>query len=231
MSWLSPLAWLLPWVLLAELHQFRREGQAAQERAEAAITLAAEQGFSFWLALGTLLRGWALAEQGQGEEGIAQIRQGLAAYRATGAEIERPNYLALLAEAYGKVGQAEEGLDVLAEALSWWTKLGSVSTRRSCIGSKGELTLHSQGSRSKVQSASPNAYQSEAEAEACFLKAIDIARKQQAKSLELRAVNEPRPSVAAARQAGLKLTRCYPRSTTGSPKALTPKTCKRRRRC
>src|SRR5262249_16196116 len=70
----------------ASLHQYRREGQAAQERAEAGITISTEQGFELNLAIGTILRGWALAEQGQAEEGLAQIRQGLEAYRATGAE-------------------------------------------------------------------------------------------------------------------------------------------------
>ena len=101
------------------LHQFRREGQVAQERAEALITLSDEQGFPFWLALGTILQGWALAEQGQGEEGIAQIRQGLAAWRATGAEAVLFRYFwRSLAEAYGKVGQVQEGLRVVAEALA-----------------------------------------------------------------------------------------------------------------
>src|SRR5881409_1857495 len=57
------------------IHQFRREGHAAQERAEAAMALAADQGFPFFLAMGTLLRGWALAEQGREEEGIAQLQQ------------------------------------------------------------------------------------------------------------------------------------------------------------
>src|SRR5262249_40611069 len=98
----------------AWLHQYRREGQAAQERAEAEIALCTEQGFAFFLAHGALQRGWAWTEQGQGEEGVAQIQQGLAAWRATGAEIERPYILARLAEAYGKVRQPEEGLTVLA---------------------------------------------------------------------------------------------------------------------
>ena len=80
----------------AGLHQLRREGQAAQERAEAAIALSTEQGFPVLVGAGTILRGWALAEQGQREEGIAQIRQGLAAWRATGAELLRPYFLALV---------------------------------------------------------------------------------------------------------------------------------------
>ncbi len=107
------------------------------------IALSTEQGFPFCWRMGTILQGWALAEQGQGEEGIAQMRQGLAAYRATGAELWRPYFLALLAEAYGKVGQPEEGLACWPRRWLWWTKMGSVSTRRSCIGCKGELTLAS----------------------------------------------------------------------------------------
>src|SRR5213076_543538 len=102
----------------ADLHQFRREWRLAQERAEAAIALSAEQGFAMSLSQAAILRGWALAEQGQGEEGSAQIRQGLAAYREAGSELNRPYFLALLAEAYGKVGQVEEGLSVVAEALA-----------------------------------------------------------------------------------------------------------------
>ncbi len=59
-----------------------------------------------------------LARRGQGTAGIEQVRQGLAASRATGAEVYWPYFLALLAEAYGTVGQVEEGLTVLAEALA-----------------------------------------------------------------------------------------------------------------
>ena len=142
----------------ALLHQFRREGQAAQERAEAVIALSTEQGFPFWLAWGTIVRGWALAEQGQGEEGIAQMRQGLAAWRATGAEMARPYCLALLAEAYGKVGQAEEGLTVLAEALAVVDKTGERFYEAELYRLKGELTLQVSSrkvSRSKVQDRKP----------------------------------------------------------------------------
>ena len=70
----------------------------------ALLALAAEQGFPLWTAEGTVLQGWVLAEQGQLDEGLAQMQQGLAAYRVIGAEIGRPSHLALLAEAYGKAG-------------------------------------------------------------------------------------------------------------------------------
>jgi predicted ATPase len=163
----------------AIVHRLRREGQVAQKRAEAAMTLSTEQGFVQSLAAGTIHRGWALAEQGQGEEGIAQMGQGLDASRATGAEALRPTYLALLAEAYGQVGQPEVGLTALAEALAIVDKTGERMSEAELYRLKGQLTLQSQVSSPKSQVE---------EAEGCFHKAIEIARHQQAKSLELRAV-------------------------------------------
>ena len=179
--------------IAAQLHQRRGERQAAQERAEATITLCTEQGFPSWLALGTIYRGWALAEQGQREEGMAQIHQGLAAYRATGAEL-RPSHLALLAEAYGKGGQVEEGVHELVEALAIVDKTGERFYEAELYRLKGELvlndergTLNDELKTSSVHRSSFRIHRSE-EAEACFHKAIDIARRQSAKSLELRAV-------------------------------------------
>jgi predicted ATPase len=102
----------------ARVHQLRQEGQQTREQAEAAITLCTDHGFPLYLAVGTILRGWALAEQGQGKDGIAQICQGLTSLRATGAEVFTPYYLALLAEAYGRGGEAGEGLTVVGEALA-----------------------------------------------------------------------------------------------------------------
>jgi predicted ATPase len=188
----------------AELHQFRREWRLAQERAEAAMALSAEQGFTLDLSRAVILRGWALAEQGQGEEGIAQIRQGLAAWRETEAKLTGPYFLALLAEAYGKGGQVAEGLSVVAEALAAVDKAGERLWEAELYRLTGELTLQqSRASLGQVQDKSQTSQnksevphtqhltpstQAEAEAEACFHQAIGIARHQQAKSLELRAV-------------------------------------------
>jgi predicted ATPase len=169
-----PLSLALALNFAAILHQFRREGQVAQKRAEAAMTLSIEQGFPYWLAEGTIRRGWALAEQKQVEEGITQIRQGLASYQATGAEVLRSYYLALLTEACEKGGQSEEGLSVLAEALALVHKTGERFYEAELYRLKGELLL----ARPTHQTA---------EVEACFQQALDIARRQQAKSLELRA--------------------------------------------
>jgi predicted ATPase len=187
----------------AQLHQYRREDPAAQERAEAAMTLATEQGFALPLAVGMVVRGWALTEQGHKEEGIAQLQEGLAACQAIGAKTLLPYFLALLAEAYGKVGRAKEGLTTLAEALATVNKTGERWCEAELYRLKGTLTLQSktslgqvsgksQASQNKSEDTSTQhptpSTQAEAEAEACFLKAIEIARKQQAKSLELRAV-------------------------------------------
>jgi predicted ATPase len=182
------------------VRQFRREEHVVREQGEAAITLSTEHGLPFWLAAGTILRGWALAEQGQGEEGITQIQQGMADWRATGAEAVRPHFLALLAEAYGKVGQTENGLNTLAEARALVDKTGERVYEAELYRLKGTLTLQSQASlgqisdksqasqdKSEVADPRPLIPDPQGEAEACFLKAIQIARKQQAKSLELRA--------------------------------------------
>jgi class 3 adenylate cyclase/predicted ATPase len=183
------LAFALGWA--ARLHQLRRERQQTHEQAEAAISLSTDQEFPIYLALGTILQGWALAEQGQAEEGLAQMRQGLAAWRATGAGFNRPYFLALLAAAYGNVGQTEEGLSVVAEALMLVNKTRERSSEAELYRLKGQLVLQAGGRSPKsgvsnTQHPTPSTH-AEAEAEVCFLKAIEIARQQQAKSLELRA--------------------------------------------
>jgi predicted ATPase len=166
------LAYALDFV--ARIHQLRREGQLTQQWAEALLMLAREQGFTQRLATGTILLGWALTAQGQKAEGVDQVRQGLAAFRATGAELARPYYLALLAEAYAKVGQQEDGLSLLAEALATVHKTGERLWEAELHRLKGELLL-------------PLSAEKHAEAEACFQQALEVARHQQATSLELRA--------------------------------------------
>ena len=128
------------------------------------------------------MRGWALTEryaepgvgQGQGEEGRAQIHQGLAAWGATGAKVIRPYGLALLAEASARAGQPETGLTRLDEALAVVDDTGERRWEAELHRLKGELLLaYSAGH--------------DAEAATCFRQALDIARQQQAKSWELRA--------------------------------------------
>ena len=186
------LAWALH--MAGRIHKYRQERQVAQEQAEATIALSTEQGFAQWVAYGTVVRGWALAEQGQWEEGIVQMRQGLAAWRATGAELAVPEILTTLAEAYGKAAQTEEGLTVVAEALALVDKNKEHCSEAELYRLKGELTLQQERQRApgnEQQATVANARclmpDANGEAEACFLKAINIAQKQQAKSWELRA--------------------------------------------
>ena len=157
----------------AVFHQLRREERCAQEHAEAAIILAQEQGFPYYMAIGSILHGWALAHQGQAQEGIAQIEQGLIAYRATGAEILRPYFLGLIAEAQGTLGEPEKGLTVLTEALSLASTTGERRYEPELYRLQGTLLLQQSSDNATV-------------AETCFHHALDIARSQQAKSFELR---------------------------------------------
>ncbi len=160
----------------AFLHQFRREGRAAQEQAETAIAFTTEQGIPIWTAVGTILQGWALAEQGRSVEGIAEIHQGLAVYRDTGAETVRPYWLTLLAEGYAKLGRLEDGLSALTEALTAAYNTGERWWEAELYRLKGELSLRLDDPSRTLPAA-----------EEYFLQAFDIARRQSAKSLELRA--------------------------------------------
>ena len=151
-----------------------RDVSAMSEHAEAAVALATAQGFPLWVTLGTVVRGWALAMQGQGEAGVAQIRQGITAFRATGAAITVSWFCILLAEATAHLGHTAEGLQSLAEAHTlveqhderWW--------EAEVYRLRGVLLLREPGT-------------SQEEAEAWLQRALDVARRQEAKSLELRA--------------------------------------------
>jgi predicted ATPase len=154
------------------LHQFRREARAAQEIAEVAIALCAEHGFTLGFAHATT--GWAMAQQGRNEEGIAQIQEGLAASRTTRAEVYRPYFLTLLAEACMETGCLEDGLSALTEALAAADENENRAFEAEAHRLKGKLMMRQNDSKT-------------AEAQSCFERAIEIAREQSAKSLELRA--------------------------------------------
>jgi predicted ATPase len=157
------------------LHQSRGEVRAAQENSESLIALCAEYGITNWLAVATIVRGWAIAEQGRTPEGIAQIQEALANTRAIGwSEMYVPYSLSLLAEACGETGRLDEGLSALTEALA---------TADEHENRYYEAEMHRLKSELLLQQDDSNA----AEAQNCFERAVEIARKQSAKSLELRA--------------------------------------------
>jgi class 3 adenylate cyclase/predicted ATPase len=155
----------------SRLHQLMRDGRATQEVSERLITLSTEHGFSFWLAQARIELGGAIAEQGRNEEGLAQMQDGLAALRANGP---RRQYLCLLAKACTETGRFDRGLSALTEALAMAYDYDAHEYEAEMHRLKGELLLRRDDSNA-------------AEAEDCFLRAIEIARNWSAKSWELRA--------------------------------------------
>jgi predicted ATPase len=152
--------------------QIRRDVQCLRERAAALVPLAIEHGFTQWQAAGVALDGWALVEDGRAKKGIARIEQGLEAWRATGAGIFVPYFLALLGWAHARSGQTATGQQFLAAAL----ELGSASGERWF-----EAEIH------RLQGEMNLAGGDRAWSEACFVRALAIAREQGAKIWELRA--------------------------------------------
>jgi predicted ATPase len=171
------------------LHQYRQERYAVQAYAEEEIKLSTEDGFALWLEVGSIQRGWVLSEQGQEEQGLAQLREGLSAFSATGAELAQPYHRALLAQAYEKNGQPHEGLLLLDQALAAVNTTGECYYKAELYRLKGELTLQQLsviGCRLSASNSQLSAPDPQGNAEAYFQKALAIARQQHAKSLELR---------------------------------------------
>ena len=152
---------------------FRREQKPAAEYAEAMLALSTDNGLAPIVALAQIWKGRSLAEQGRGREGIAQIQQGLNTNSDIGTEINKPYYLSLLAEAYREASLPQEGVITLTKALDAANKTGDRFYEPELYRLQGELLLQ----QCKAQE----------ETEDCFQQALQAARRQQAKSLELRA--------------------------------------------
>jgi predicted ATPase len=159
---------------IAVLNQLRLDTEATLKSADALIRLSNEQGFAYWLAWGTILRGWSLAKQGQGREGVSQIEEGLAIHKETEGALARPYFLALEAEANLEIAKTKEGLRAIDEAIEITNKNEERFFEGELHRLKGELLLaHSSDHKT--------------EAGACFYRALGVARGQSALSLELRA--------------------------------------------
>jgi adenylate cyclase len=165
------------WVLVR-----RREAAAAEACCEAMMTLAAEQGFSFLLAEGAIFRGWAMAQQGRTDAGIELMRRGLAAHGGAGAQMGRPSHQALLADACGKAGRPEEGLEVIEEALATVAETDDRAYEAELYRLKGELLC-------QLGESAGRKIDRDAEAHECLQQAVSIARRQGSRSLELRAAS------------------------------------------
>jgi tetratricopeptide (TPR) repeat protein len=167
-----PYTLVLAYLSAGVIAAYCGDWQRARERSEMALDISIEHGFGVAIALGANTRGLALAKQGRTEEGIAELRRGMGDMRGIGTHIRWVFHLASLAEAYIAAGWTEEALSTLAEAQDWVEKTEEGHWEAEVYRLKGEL-LCQQGQ--------------EAEAEASFRRAIEVARGQSAKSLELRA--------------------------------------------
>jgi serine/threonine protein kinase/predicted ATPase len=176
--------------LAAQLDSFHRHAQKTEELAEVIAWHSDEHGLPYYAAVATMTRGWALAAQGQAELGINLIREGLASYVATGTKQQHTYFLTLLAEALDKAGRASEGLEALTKAQSLIEKDKERFWEAELHRLRGELLLklEDQGSKSEERKSHSSIFNSPPSPEACFHRAIEVARRQQAKSFELRAV-------------------------------------------
>lgn len=189
----------------AWLHQYRGEAALAQARAEAAVARSTEQGFGLLLPFSIIFRGWGLVRQGHGEEGLAELRRGIEAYLATGAQLGRLYFIALLAEVYGQTGQRETGLQLLNEAIRVAAEKGERFYEAELYRLRGELLLEQNQIDVDL-------------AEQSLQQALAIARRQGAVALELRAALHLSRRWAQQGQAekGLRLLReVYDKFTEG----------------
>jgi tetratricopeptide (TPR) repeat protein len=157
--------------MAAAVHHLRREPRQARQRAEAALALATEKGFPTWRWMAMVFRGWALTEEGL-DEGIDEIRRGVTGWRSLGSELACPWFLTVLAEALGKRGRIDEGLEAVTESLE-------LAARRHDRWYEAESH--------RVHGALLMAGGRTAEAEKAVRRALDIAHERGAASIELRA--------------------------------------------
>jgi class 3 adenylate cyclase/predicted ATPase len=181
------------------------------------VAVASEHGFAHWAARGLILQGWADAQKGEATTGIARIRDGLAADEATGARVAKPLFLTLLAEALALAGKIEEGLATLDDALATAALSGERAGTQKFIAcaASSPVACHTPiRRRPRSRSAPPS-------------------RSPASRAREATNCAPPRasPGCGASRAAGPRRATCSPPSTTGSPRASTPKTSKTRRPC
>jgi predicted ATPase len=192
-------------VFVGMLHQSRRDARAAKDNAEKGIALSTEHGFGESLADAISLRGWALAMQGFSEEGITQLQEGLAASRANGYVLMRPYFLTLLADACIASGRLDDGRGALTSALAVANEHADRHNDSEIYRLKGELLLRQDDLNA-------------AEAQNCFEQAIKLARRQNAKSWELRATTSLGRLLETQNrrdEAHAMLTKIYNRFTEG----------------
>jgi predicted ATPase len=168
-----PLTLAIAYSYTAMFHQFRRDTDSARQKAEEAISISRDHGFPYYIAWGTLIDGWAKALEGDPGEQIPYMSKGLTDLQSTGAERSQSYYLALLAEVYARSDRADEALNLLRQAISFVDQKNERWWESELYRLKGDILL--------------NLNETEPEVEKSYQKAVQVALRQNAKSLELRA--------------------------------------------
>ena len=161
--------------LTAMLYQLRREPGSAREVAGAGLTIATEHDLGLYQSITQFLQGWAVARTGLRSEGLAEMQQAQAAMKAAGWVMWGPHFAGMIAEVYGEAARVEEGLAAVSEGLALVNETGERYYGADLHRLRGELLLLQRGATAST------------EADACFHRALDIARTQEARSWELRA--------------------------------------------
>jgi predicted ATPase len=161
-------------IYCAFIHHTRREPQQVLKLAKESMRLASEHGFPFWLAEARMMEGWARCEQGAAHAGLAQLQQGFTEFLDTGALMDRPRWLSVLAEAHAKCNQPDAGLRALTQGLILVDETGERFYEARLLGLQGDILLLRGGANA------------ENDAETAYLKSLEVARQQGAKAWELR---------------------------------------------
>ncbi|MGE4093235.1 MAG: AAA family ATPase [Candidatus Binatia bacterium] len=177
--------------IAATVHLLRSEFAEATSLATEAVVLCVESGFPVWEAYGRVLLGWLGVQQGHGTETLNALRNAIAAWEQTGARVARTSFLALLGQAYAKLGYREAAMHAVEEALATVAETDERYCEAELHRLKGELLLAQEVKKQKSEILDPKSQilnpNPQGEAEACFTKALNGARRQGARTFELRA--------------------------------------------
>jgi len=173
-----PLSLAMAYNFAATMHQIWGDHDVVQELEDVRLEYSRKHDFELFLMLGEIYRGWLLACDGQADEGAELILHGLAVYQAIGAELGRPTFLGIFASVCHQLGRHQDARAAIDTALALGEHTGLRYWDAELHRLKGTIALGEPGRQRRA---------AEREAKACFVTALDIARKQSARFLELRA--------------------------------------------
>ena len=210
------------------MYQWRGEFAQARQQAELDIVLCRQEGFVLWLAIAMIVRGWSVMKLGNHQEGLHEVESGVAAFRATGAGLAQTYILSLLADAHRQLGQYDKGLKVVTEALAVGRKNGERVFEADLHRLHGQLLFERAAGTGldAGQSLPEDVFQA---VQACYQRSVRLARKQQARSFELRAMTDlarlwggPRPKAGGMGTVATRLCDVHRRACDAGPAGREP---------